>query len=309
MASEEAERTASWRRRQCGCCPKCLVHLATLAATRSKRQLWRAPPVNSQRTTRAEPTNATMPTTKTRASTIPAPNGARPSIETQADSALAWLKRHSTKATRDGMARYGVPSDNALGVTMADMKVLGKQLGKNHELAAALWATGVYEARMVTSFVDEPARVTPLQMDRWCRDFDNWGICDTICFHLFDRTPHAWVKVAKWHDRKEEFVKRAAFALLWGLTVHDKQAGDAPFLLGLTFIERAAEDERHFVKKAVNMALRAIGKRNGALNAAAVVVARRLADSSDAAPRWVGKDALRELASPSVTKRLAARRK
>jgi 3-methyladenine DNA glycosylase AlkD len=161
---------------------------------------------------------------------------------------------------------------------------------------------------MLTSFVDEPARVTPTQMDRWCRDFDNWGICDTVCFHLFDRTPHAWRKVAQWSDRRQEFVKRAAFALLWGPTVHDKHAGDAPFVRGLIFVERAATDERHFVKKAVNMALRAIGKRNAALNAAAVAAARRLADSPGAAARWVGKDALRELTSPAVVRRLARRR-
>jgi 3-methyladenine DNA glycosylase AlkD len=206
------------------------------------------------------------------------------------------------------MARYGIPSDNAFGVTMANMKVLAKRLGRNHELAAALWETGWYEARMLTSFVDEPGRVTPAQMDRWCRDFDNWGICDTVCFHLFDRTPHAWQKVAQWSDGRQEFVKRAAFALLWGLTVHDKHAGDAPFVRGLIFVERAATDERHFVKKAVNMALRAIGKRNPALNAAAVAAARRLADSPGAAPRWVGKDALRELTSPAVIRRLARRR-
>jgi 3-methyladenine DNA glycosylase AlkD len=192
---------------------------------------------------------------------------------------------------------------------MANMKVLSKRLGRNHELAAALWDTGWYEARMLTSFVDEPARVTPAQMDRWCRDFDNWGICDTVCFHLFDRTPHAWRKVAQWHDRRQEFVKRAAFALLWGLTVHDKNADDAPFVEGLIFIERAATDERHFVKKSVNMALRAVGKRNPALNTAAVAVARRLADSPGAAARWVGKDALRELTSSAVNRRLAARRR
>jgi len=230
------------------------------------------------------------------------------SPEREAQAALTWLKRHATKATRDGMARYGVPSDNALGVTMADMKVLAKQLGRNHDLAAALWDIGCYEARMLTSFVDEPALVTPTQMDRWCRDFDNWGICDTVCFHLFDRTPHAWTKVAQWNDRDEEFVKRAAFALLWGLTVHDKRAPDASFAEGLRVIERAATDERHLVKKAVNMALRAIGKRNSALNAAAVTVARRLADSPPGAARWVGKDALRELTSPGVRGRLAAKR-
>lgn len=230
------------------------------------------------------------------------------SLGDEVQSALSWLKGHSSKTTRDGMARYGIPSDNAFGVTMANMKVLAKRLGRNHELAGALWATGWYEARMLTSFVDEPGRVTPAQMDRWCRDFDNWGICDTVCFHLFDRTPHAWQKVAQWSDRRQEFVKRAAFALLWGLTVHDKHADDAPFIGGLGFIERAATDERHFVKKAVNMALRAIGKRNPALNAAAVAVARRLADSPGDAARWVGKDALRELTSPAVIRRVAGRR-
>jgi 3-methyladenine DNA glycosylase AlkD len=219
-------------------------------------------------------------------------------------SAITWLKRHSTKHTLDGMARYAIPSDNAFGVSVSDIRVLAKRLGRNHELAAGLWDTGVYEARMLTSFVDEPARVTSAQMDRWCADFDNWGICDTLCFHLFDRTAHAWDKVSKWSTLRDEFGKRAAFALLWALSVHDKRAGDEQFAKGLVLIERAASDERNFVKKAVNMALRAIGKRNPALNAAAVTVARRLADSPQAAPRWVGKDALRELTSPAMIRRL-----
>jgi 3-methyladenine DNA glycosylase AlkD len=233
---------------------------------------------------------------------------AQPSLEAEVESALTWLKRHSTKRTRDGMARYAIPADHAFGVSMANMNVLAKRLGRNHELAAALWDAGWYEARILASLIDEPARVTPAQMDRWCRDFDNWAICDTACFALFDRTPHAWAKVAQWSGKRDEFGKRAAFALLWALTVHDKQAGDEPFVQGLRRIERAATDERHFVKKAVNMALRAIGKRNRALNAAAVAAARRLADSPEAAARWVGKDALRELTSPGVSRRLAARR-
>jgi 3-methyladenine DNA glycosylase AlkD len=219
----------------------------------------------------------------------------RHSLDDEVRSALTWLKRHSTKATREGMARYGIASDNALGVSVADIRVLAKRLGRNHELAAALWETGVYEARMLTAFVDEPARVTPAQMDRWCRDFDNWAICDTLCFHLFDRTPHAWQMIAKWCDRRKEFVKRAAFALLASLAVHDKRAADAPFAESLRFIERAATDERNFVKKGVSWALRTVGRRNLALNAAAVTVARRLAESPQAAARWVGKDALREL--------------
>jgi 3-methyladenine DNA glycosylase AlkD len=132
-------------------------------------------------------------------------------------------------------------------------------------------------------------------MDRWCKDFDNWGICDTLCFCLFDRTPHAWAKVAQWRNKRDEFQKRAAFALLASLAGHDKSASDEKFLEGLKFIEEGAADERNFVKKGVNWALRRIGTRNAALRAAAVEVAGRLAESKDAAPRWVGKDALREL--------------
>ena len=225
--------------------------------------------------------------------------------EEQVQSALAWLKRNGTRKDRDGMARYAIPSDKAFGVSVSNIQKLAKQLGRSHELAAALWDTGWYEARMLTAYVDEPARVTPAQMDRWARDFDNWAICDTLCFALLDRTPHAWAKVAQWSARRDEFVKRAAFAMLWSLAVHDKQAGNEQFVEGLALIERAAADERNFVKKAVNMALRAVGKRNAALNAAAVAVARRLAESPEATPRWVGKDALRELTSPSVVKRLA----
>jgi 3-methyladenine DNA glycosylase AlkD len=235
----------------------------------------------------------------------PRPKKSAPhSLDEEVASAITWLKRHSTKHTLDGMARYAIPSDNAFGVSVSDIRVLAKRLGRNHELAAGLWDTGVYEARMLTSFVDEPARVTSAQMDRWCADFDNWGICDTLCFHLFDRTAHAWDKVSKWSTLRDEFGKRAAFALLWALSVHDKRAGDEQFAKGLVLIERAASDERNFVKKAVNMALRAIGKRNPALNAAAVTVARRLADSPQAASRWVGKDALRELPSPAMIRRL-----
>ena len=225
-------------------------------------------------------------------------------LEDQAQAALKWLKSHSTKATREGMARYAIPSDHAYGVAMKDIKALGKTLGRNQALASALWDTGVYEARMLASFVGDPAQLTSAQMDRWCKNFDNWAYCDTMSFNLFDRTPHAWAKVKQWSSRRNEFEKRTAFALLWSLTVHDKDAGDEPFIDGLALIEREASDERNFVKKAVNMALRAIGKRNRALNAAAVAVARRLADSKNATAKWVGRDALRELTSPAMTKRL-----
>ncbi len=222
-------------------------------------------------------------------------------------AALTWLEQKSTKRDRDNLSRFAINAKKAFGVSMANMKVLAKRLGRNHELAAALWDTGCYEARMLASMVDDPAQVTSVQMDRWCRGFDNWAICDTMCFCLFDRTPHAWSKVEQWSDRPQEFIRRTAFALLWSLTVHDKRATDEQFADGLRLIERAATDERHFVKKAVNMALRAIGKRNPALNTAAVKVAQRLAASPDDTARWVGKDALRELASPKMRSRLAGR--
>src|SRR6266850_3197283 len=130
-------------------------------------------------------------------------NTTKESLEDQVRSVLKCLKSHSSKATRDGMARYAIPSDKAFGVAYRDMKVLGKRLGRNHKLAAALWDTGVYEARMVASLVDDPSQVTPAQMDRWCKDFDNWAICDTMCFNLFDRTPHAWAKVTQWSGGKD----------------------------------------------------------------------------------------------------------
>jgi 3-methyladenine DNA glycosylase AlkD len=228
-------------------------------------------------------------------------------VQDQVQFALAWLKNKSTQHDRENLTRFAISASNALGVSMANMKMIAKQLGRNHDLAAALWDTGCYEARMVATMVDEPERVTPVQMERWCRDFDNWGICDTACFCLFDRAPHAWEQVDRWSGRKEEFVKRTAFALLWSLTVHDKSAADTRFIHGLRLIEQAADDERNFVKKAVNMALRAIGKRNLALHAAGVTVAERLAGSAAPAARWVGKDALRELKGPAVMKRRAKR--
>ena len=221
---------------------------------------------------------------------------------------LGWLERQGSQKIRDGMARYAIPSDKAFGISVGALRTYAKRLGPNHELAAALWKSGFFEARMLASFVDAAARVTPQQMDRWCKDFDNWAICDTACFALFDRTPHAWPKVEQWARSRDEFVKRASFALLASLTVHDKRAGDALFAKGLVLVERAATDERNFVKKAVNWALRSIGKRSAALNVAAVKVAKRLGESENAAARWVGKDALRELASPGVQRRLAARK-
>lgn len=229
---------------------------------------------------------------------------AKASAPNQAREALTWLERKGTKKNRDGMARYAIVAPKAFGVSVADIRMLGTKLGRDHELAAALWDSGWYEARMLTAFVDEPDRVTPAQMDRWARDFDNWAICDALCFHLFDRTPHAWRKIEQWSSKREEFVKRAAFALLASVALHDKDAPDAPFLRSLRFIESAATDERNFVKKGVSWALRSVGRRNKKLNAASLEVAKRLSESKESAPRWVGKDALRELASAAVQRRL-----
>ena len=211
------------------------------------------------------------------------------------DRALAELKRNGSKAGLAGMARYAIPSERAFGVPMRQIQALAKQLGRDHALAKELWASGWYEARTLAAYVDDPAQVTATQMDRWCRDFDNWAICDTVCFALFDRTPHAWAKVDKWASSRDEYVKRAAFALLWGLTVHDKKSDDAPFRRGLVLIERAATDDRLYVKKAVDMALRATGKRNSALRAAAIATATTLSTSNDKTAQWIGKHALREV--------------
>jgi 3-methyladenine DNA glycosylase AlkD len=159
---------------------------------------------------------------------------------------------------------------------------------------------------MLVAFVADPAQVTARQMDRWCRDFDNWAICDTLAFALFDRTPHAWRKVDQWARRRREFERRAAFALLASLAVHAKDAPDAPFLERLPLIEAAAADGRNFVRKAVSWALRSTGTRSVALHQAALALAGRLAESPDAAERWVGKDALRDLQRPLVARRVAA---
>lgn len=213
----------------------------------------------------------------------------------QVQSALQSFEEMRTQRDFDNMARFGITASKAYGVSVANIRKVAKQLGRDHELAAALWETGWYEARMLSAFVDDPAQVTPAQMDRWCRDFDNWGICDTLCFHLFDRTPHAWKKIEQWAGKRAEFVKRASFALLASVALHDKKAADAPFLESLPLIERAATDDRNFVKKGVSWALRSVGRRNAALRKPSVELARRLVASPDAAARWIGKDALKEL--------------
>lgn len=218
---------------------------------------------------------------------------------------LAWLERRGTARNRRGMARYGIRPGKAFGVSMATMRPLVRRVGRDHRMALALWKTGWHEARILASLVDEPARVTPRQMDSWCRDLDSWAVCDSVCGHLFSRTPYAWRKVRPWARRRHEFTRRAAFALLANLTVHDKRATDDEFRACLPVIEAAARDDRNFVKKAVNWALRQIGKRSHGLHADAVAVAERLADSSNPGARWVGRDALRELRRGAVRTRMA----
>ena len=203
------------------------------------------------------------------------------------------------------MARYGLVSKHVFGVSVGTLRSMAKALGTDHQFALALWRTNWFEARMLAVFIDEAAKVTPAQMDRWCRDFDNWGICDTACFALFDRTPHAFRKIKQWAPRREEFVRRASFALLASVALHDKTADDAQFVACLPLIERAAEDDRNFVKKGVSWALRSVGSRNLPLHHRAIALARRLAGSKTSSARWIGNDALRDLERPLVARRLA----
>lgn len=220
-----------------------------------------------------------------------------------AAQAVALLEAQSSQTHREGLTRFGIPNDHALGVPMSTIQAIGKQIGRQHGLADPLWDTGIYEARSLVAFVADPALLSAAQMDRWCREFDNWAICDTLCFHLFDRSPHAWIKVKRWSARRGEFQRRTAFALLASLAVHDKRATDADFESSLGLIAAAAGDERNFVKKGVSWALRAIGHRNAGLYKHALALAKRLAASEDQAERWVGKDTLRDLNRPLVQKR------
>jgi 3-methyladenine DNA glycosylase AlkD len=218
---------------------------------------------------------------------------------------LRWLERRGTRRAVQGMARYGIVAKRAFGVPMGTLLSLRKRLGQDHALALALWDTGWYEARLLAALLGDPRQVTRRQMNAWAAGFENWADCDTVCFKLFDRTPLAWEKAPQWAKSPRELVKRGGFVLMACLALHDKTAPDRSFLAFLPLIEKGARDERNLVKKGVSWALRSIGERNLALNAAALATAKRLALSQEAAPRWVGKDALRELASPKVRARLA----
>jgi 3-methyladenine DNA glycosylase AlkD len=228
---------------------------------------------------------------------------------TTAAEILAQLERRGSPRVRDEMlTRYGITAPRAFGVKVGELQRIAKPLAPDHDLALALWKTGWYEARMLMAFLGDPERVTPAEMERLVRDFDNWALPDTLCFKLWDRSPPAWSKVAPWCRRREEFVRRAGFALLGCLALHDREAPDARFLQALPLIERGATDERNFVKKGVSWALRGIGHRNAKLRAAALELAKRLAESDDATARWVGRDALRDLERAAVRKKTARKR-
>ena len=221
---------------------------------------------------------------------------------------LRWLERHSSKRIRDEYEpRYGITAPKAYGVAIRDIQSLARQLGRDHELAEALWQTGWYEARLLTAYVDDPAKVTAAQMDRWAKEFDNWGVVDTLCFVLFDRTPHAWRKVHQWSRKKDEYVKRAGFVLLACVALHDKAAADELFMETIPILEAGAADGRNFVVKGVSWAIRSIGGRSRALNESMIALGERLVAKNDASSRAVGKLALKDLRAPVLRKRFAGK--
>jgi 3-methyladenine DNA glycosylase AlkD len=223
-------------------------------------------------------------------------------------SVLAWCERTGSPRAAAALARYGLPTDRAFGVSVAALRNYAKSLGTDHALALRLWRTGWLDARILASFLADPARLTRAQMNAWCRDFDNWGTTDTACFALFDRSPLAWQVVAPWVKQRGEFQKRAGFVMMACLAAHDKTAPDAAFMKFFPMIENGASDDRNFVKKGVSWALRHLGHRSLKLHGAAIKTATRLSKSEHAAERWVGKDALRDLTRPLVVKKVRARR-
>ncbi len=217
------------------------------------------------------------------------------------------LKKMKAKARPDqlaGMARYGMVRENRLGVAIPDLRKMARELGKNHELALKLWKTEIQEARILAAMIDRPEEVTEQQMEEWVKDINSWDVCDQVCMNLFERTPFARKKISEWSRREEEFVKRTAFSLIACLAWHDKKAPDQDFIELLPIIKSGATDERNFVKKAVNWALRNIGKRNPGLNRAAIKAAKDIQQMDSKAARWVASGAIRELESEAVQKRL-----
>jgi 3-methyladenine DNA glycosylase AlkD len=207
-----------------------------------------------------------------------------------------------------GLPRYGVIIKRpAFGVPIPKIRALAKEIGHDQGLAMAVWDTGILDARHLAPMIADPTATTPREMDRWLREIDSWDVCDTACFDLWRHTPHAWSKVRQWARRKREYERRAAFGLLAGLVVSDKTARDERFEEALSLIEEASDDDRNFVKKAVNWALRQVGKRNPHLNRAAIAAADRIAARGTRPARWIAADALRELRSEPVQRRLRSR--
>ena len=219
--------------------------------------------------------------------------------------AMRRLKALSDPKAVEGMACYGINAENTLGVSIPNLRKLAKEAGKDHALAGELWESGVHEGRILAGMVDDPGVVTEEQMESWVSEFDSWDVCDQVCMNLFWLTPFAYDKCFEWSTRAEEFVKRAAFALMARLAWSDKSASDERIASFLPVIEAEACDERNFVKKAVNWALRQVGKRNPALNSLAIETAREIRALDSKAARWVASNALKELESEAVQRRLA----
>jgi 3-methyladenine DNA glycosylase AlkD len=222
----------------------------------------------------------------------------------QYDAILRRLKAMRNPANVEGMARFGINPENTLGISVYDLRKMASEIGTDHELALRLWESGIHEARLLAVFLDEPEMVTDRQMEKWAKDFDSWDVCDQASTSLFDQTGLAWKKARGWSSRKEEFVKRAAFALMAGLAVHDKNTGDEAFIRLLPIMKREAKDERNYVRKVVNWALRNIGKRNAKLNRAAIKTAKEMQKLDSKAARWIAADALRELTNAKIQKKL-----
>jgi 3-methyladenine DNA glycosylase AlkD len=221
------------------------------------------------------------------------------------DEVLRQLREKGKPANVEGMAKFGMATDQRLGVSVPDIRKIAKQVGKDHKLALELWKTGIQEARIAAALVAESDELTEEQMEDWVKDFNSWDVCDQVCLNLFDRSPFAINKIHAWSEREEEFVRRAAYALIAGLAWHDKAAEDELFLKLLPVIRRGATDDRNYVKKAVSWALRHIGKRNLSLNAAAISEAKEIRQIDSKAARWVASDAIRELESEKIQARLA----
>jgi len=213
------------------------------------------------------------------------------------------LKSLSNSKNVEGMARFGINPKKTLGIGIPVLRKMAKEIGKNHKLALELWDSGIHEARILAGFIDEPTKVTERQMEKWVKDFDSWDVCDQVCSSLFDKTDFIWKKVEEFTRRKEEFVKRTGFTLMACLAVHDKKAQDKDFIKLLPIIKKEATDERNFVRKAVNWALRQIGKRNKNLNKEAIKVAKEILKMESKTAKWIASDTLRELTSPSIQKK------